>query len=99
MHRYWRLYLDGADGFQPDASPLRAPDLSGLPPAYVLTADRDPLRDEAEAYVAALREAGVPVQARRFHGTVHGFWRWLAVTDVSREAVDEVAAALRAALA
>jgi acetyl esterase len=99
MQRYWRLYLDGADGLQPDCSPLRAGDLEGLPPAFVLTADRDPLRDEGEAYAAALTEAGVPVQVRRFDGTVHGFWRWLAVTDVSHEAVRAVGGALRAALA
>jgi acetyl esterase len=99
MQRYWRLYLDGADGLQPDCSPLRAPDLGGVAPAFVLTADRDPLRDEGEAYAAALEQAGVPVTARRFDGTVHGFWRWLAVTDVSHRAVAEVGAALREALA
>jgi len=99
MQRYWNLYLDGADGLQPDASPLRAQDLAGSPPAFVLTADHDPLRDEGEAYADALRRAGVPVESRRADGTIHGFWRWLAATSVSRRAVDDVAAALRAALA
>jgi acetyl esterase len=99
MQRYWRLYLNGADGLQPDCSPLRATDLEGLAPAFVLTADRDPLRDEGEAYAAALAQAGVSATTRRFDGTIHGFWRWLAVADVSHRAVAEVGAALRGALA
>jgi acetyl esterase len=99
MQRFWNLYLGGADGLDPDASPLRCDDLAGSPPALVLSAAADPLRDEAEAYAEALREAGVPVEARRVEGTVHGFWRWLAATSVSRRTVEEVGAALRAALA
>ena len=98
MQRFWNLYLDGSDGLVPDASPLRADDLAGLPPAYVLTAGFDVLRDEGEAYAEALREAGVPTTARRFDGAIHGFWRWLASAKLSRAAVDEVAAALRARL-
>jgi len=98
MQRFWNLYLDGSDGLVPDASPLRAEDLAGLPPAYVLTAGFDVLRDEGEAYAEALREAGVPTTARRFDGAIHGFWRWLAAAELSRAAVDEVAAALRARL-
>jgi acetyl esterase len=65
----------------------------------VLTADHDPLRDEGEAYAEALRRAGVPVTARRIDGTIHGFWRWLAASKVSRRTVGEVAGALREALA
>ena len=99
MQRFWNLYLDGSDGLDPDASPLRAQDLEGMPPAFVLTAEADPLRDEGEAYAEALRDAGVPARHARFDGAIHGFWRWLAVTSMSRRAVDEVAAALRAALA
>jgi acetyl esterase len=98
MQRFWNLYLDGTEGLEPDTSPLRAEDLAGSPPALVLTADRDPLRDEGEAYAEALRRAGVPVQARRIEGTIHGFWRWLAASRCSRQAVDEVGAALRDAL-
>ncbi len=99
MQRFWNLYLDGADGMDPDASPLRSDDLAGSPPALVVTAECDPLRDEGEAYAAALRDAGVQVESRRVAGTVHGFWRWLAVADVSRRTVAEVGAALRRALA
>jgi acetyl esterase len=98
MRRYWGLYLRGADGGQPDASPLRADDLSGLPPAFVATAAADVLRDEGEAYGAALRAAGVRAAIRRYPGTVHGFWRWLARSKASRRAVGEVGAALRAAI-
>ena len=98
LQRYWNLYLDGADGFQPDASPLRADDLAGLPPTYVLTAEFDVLRDEGEAFVAKLRDAGVDVEHRRFEGTIHGFWRWMAATPKTREAIDTVGGWLRGSL-
>jgi len=99
MQRFWNLYLDGADGMHPDASPLRAQDLTGLPPAIVLTAGCDPLRDEGEAYADALRAAGVEVECHRYEGAIHGFWRWLAATQLSRRAVEQVAGALRGRLA
>jgi acetyl esterase len=98
MQRYWNLYLDGADGFQPDASPLRAHDLEGLPPTFVLTSEFDVLRDEGEAMADKLREAGVEVTHRRYDGTIHGFWRWMAGTDETRRAIAEVGAALRSTL-
>ncbi len=94
LQRFWNLYLDGADGFQADASPLRADDLAGLPPTFVLTAEFDVLRDEGEAFAGRLREAGVDVTLRRFEGAIHGFWRWMKSTPKTREAIDEVGAAL-----
>jgi acetyl esterase len=99
LQRYWNLYVDGVDGFQPDTSPLRADDLAGLPPTFVLTAELDVLRDEGEALAEKLREAGVQVTHRRYDGVIHGFWRWMALTPRTREAIDEVGAALRRALA
>ena len=63
----------GGDPRQPWASPLLAPDHTGLPPALILTAQFDPLRDDGEAYGERLRAAGVPAQVRRFDGAVHGF--------------------------
>ena len=99
MKRYWELYLDGADGRHPDASPLQASDLAGLPPAFVLTVRADVLRNEGESYAHALEAAGVPVTLSRYDGAVHGFFRWLAKSELSRRAVAEVGAALRAGVA
>ena len=98
MAWFWRHYLAGADPATPDASPLQAADLHGLPPAHVITAQYDPLRDEGEAYARALAEAGVPVVLRTHEGMTHGFFRWRAEIDEAHSAMDEVARAVRAAL-
>ena len=82
----------------PSASPLLAEDLSGLPPAYVTTAGFDPLRDEGEAYAERLKEAGVPVTLKRHEGLVHGFANTTWISEGSRSAMAEAAAALSAAI-
>jgi acetyl esterase len=99
MRWYWDHYLGGADGRAPDASPLRASFVGGLPPALVVGAEYDILRDEGEAYAARLAQAGVDATASRHPGVVHGFFRWRAVTGAAEDALREAAAALRSALA
>jgi acetyl esterase len=78
-------------------SPMRAPDLRGVAPAVVLTAEFDPLRDEGEEYAQRLRAAGIAVEQRRFDGMIHGFFGLSAAFDASRDAIDFVATALRRA--
>ena len=91
-------YLGRAgDRRHPHASPLRA-DVAGLPPAFVLTAECDPLRDQAEAYVAKLRSAGVRVSHQRYDGMIHPFLSLAGVVDGGRAAIADAAAALRAEL-
>jgi acetyl esterase len=83
------------DAADPYASPLRAVDLSGLPPAHVITAEFDGLRAQGEAYADRLREAGVPVTLRSYAGMIHGFCKFSADLTEARQARDEVAAVLR----
>jgi acetyl esterase len=100
MRWFWRHYLAREEqGQEPLASPLLAPSLAGLPPALVITAACDPLRDEGEAYAARLRDAGVPVTLTRYEGMFHGFMRMTRFLDKARAAVDEVAGSLRKAFA
>ncbi len=100
MQWFWKHYLEKEDdGRNPLASPLRADDLSGLPPATVITAEFDPLRDEGEAYAARLREARVPTEHTRYDGMIHGFFAMTQLLEPARQAVAQSAAALRRAFA
>jgi len=76
---------------------VRAADLSGLPPALVLTAGSDPLRDQGEVYAYRLREAGVPVRLRRYDGHVHSSTYLSRLFPSARRYLDDIAAGLRAA--
>ncbi|MFG1707293.1 alpha/beta hydrolase [Nonomuraea sp. M3C6] len=98
MAWFVRQYADGVDPADPRLSPLRLPDVSGLAPATVVTAGCDVLRDEGERYAHRLAEAGVPVEARRFDGAVHGFFGLPGLFDQAVEARDHVAERLRESL-
>jgi acetyl esterase len=98
MRWFWDQYLSGgAVGEPQDHSPLRALELAGVAPTLLITAEADPLRDEAEAYAERLRAAGVAVELHRYDGMIHGFIRMAAIVDQAGEAIDEVAAAVRRA--
>ncbi|MEH1058390.1 alpha/beta hydrolase [Micromonospora sp. CPCC 206171] len=94
MGFFWDAYAPpGVDRTQPDLDPLRA-DLTGLPPAVVITAELDLLSAEGERYAARLLAAGVPVTASRYQGLIHNFPRKLALFDAAHVALAQVAAAL-----
>jgi acetyl esterase len=96
---FWDHYApDPATRANADASPLRARDLSGLPPAVVLTAEHDVLRDEGEAYARRLREAGVPVLFKRFEGQMHAFFTMVNVLPGSAAAIAMVVEAIDGSL-
>jgi acetyl esterase/lipase len=104
MRWFWDQYTtDAAERARVTASPLRATtgQLAGLPPALVVTAEADVLRDEGEAYAAKLRAAGVPVTAVRYQGAIHDFVMLDALreTQAARSAIELAVGALRRALA
>lgn len=82
-------YLGDRDRTDPSISPLKATSLAGLPPAVVATAQFDPLRDEGEAYAAALDKAGVQVVVHRYDGLIHGFVGMVVLSQVATAATDE----------
>ncbi|HET6699033.1 MAG TPA: alpha/beta hydrolase [Nocardioidaceae bacterium] len=92
MRWFMRQYAGSADPADPRLSPLRADDLAGLPPAVVVTAGFDPLRDEGEAYAAALRAAGVLVESRRFDSLIHGFVDMGHVSSAAHDALVQTCA-------
>jgi acetyl esterase len=91
MIRFWRYYInDASEQRHPYAAPLNAADLSSLPPALILTAEYDPLRDEGEAYAARLRESGVPVKLTRYDGLIHGFLRMTAISSRAAATFEDI---------
>jgi acetyl esterase len=99
MDWFWGHYLGdvAARRGEPYASPLRATNLAGLPPALIITAEFDPLRDEGEAYGEALERAGVAAKVSRYDGMIHGFFGMGMMIDQANTAVQEAAGTLRLA--
>jgi acetyl esterase len=98
---FWEQYLTDPATQQddPQASPVRAASLAGLPPAFVVTAECDPSRDDAEAFAAKLAQAGVDVRHKRYAGMVHGFASWVGFLPGAREALTDAAQFLKTNLA
>jgi acetyl esterase len=95
MQRFWRHYVGSVDdGVDPRAAVLRAADLRNLPPATIVIAGCDILRDEAESYATRLRDAGVPVSVLRYPGQMHGFWIYSAASDIQRSVNADIRATL-----
>ncbi|MBL6454580.1 alpha/beta hydrolase [Belnapia sp. T6] len=96
---FWEKYLNSpSDAADPRASPLRAPDLRGLPPTMVLTAECDPLRDEGERYAERLLDAGVPTVLSRQAGMIHAFLLFTGMISGADRALGEACAWLRGTL-
>jgi acetyl esterase len=96
---FWDKYLAPGDARHPHASPMHAPDLRGLPPALVITAECDPLRDDGERFAERLREAGVPTTVSRYEGATHGFFTLAGLVAKADAAQTEACAWLRSAFA
>lgn len=99
IERLEELYLESAQASDPTVSVLHSADLSGFPPTYLGTAGFDPLRDEGEAFVGKLADAGVPVVHGKQSDLIHGYATMFPLGGRFREAVDEAATALRVGLA
>jgi acetyl esterase len=99
MEWFYGHYLAANDSSNPYACPALAKNFANLPPAFVVTAEFDPLRDEGESYAEALRQAGVAVKAKRYDGVCHGFVSMAKLLDIGKRAVADCCAELRAAIA
>ncbi|UCE18515.1 MAG: alpha/beta hydrolase [Gemmatimonadota bacterium] len=98
MKWYRNHYLQNkGQAMSPSVSPILADDLGGLPPAFVITAEFDVLRDEGEAYAHRLREKGIPVLCTRYEGMLHDFVILPGIFDRAQDAIDEICQALQVA--
>jgi acetyl esterase len=88
---FWQQYLGDRFGKEksPRAFPYHAEDHSGLPPAFVGTAECDPTRDDAERYGEVLAAKGVQVEVKRYAGMPHGFVSWLGIVPAAQQAIDD----------
>ena len=99
MEWFWTHYVRSpTDGIHPYCSPLLAPDHAGLPPAFIVTAEFDPLRDDGRCTPASSRPPGFRVHLHNYEGMIHGFFWMSGIMDQSRALVDEVGKEVRAAL-
>jgi len=99
MHWFWDQYIpEPVERLHPHASPLRAEDLTRLPPALVVLAGYDPLLSEGESYSAKLMSADVPVTELRYDGLIHGFFQFSEILPVAGDALNEIADAFRTML-
>jgi acetyl esterase len=98
MEWFMGHYLSDEERAETMASPLLHENLSGLPPCFVATCEYDPLRDEGEAYAAALKSAGCHVESKRYDGLIHGAANMTGVLDLGRQLVADVSSHLRSAL-
>jgi acetyl esterase len=98
MDWFAEQYVPPSERRNPYAAPWYAADLRGLPPAMVLTAECDPLRDQGEAYARRLQQAGVAVEHKRYEGMIHPFLSLGGIVDTARTAIADAAAAVRRAV-
>ncbi|CAN5326869.1 alpha/beta hydrolase [soil metagenome] len=98
MRWFWDNYADPTQRLDPDASPILADDLTGLPPALVLVAEYDALCDESIAYARRLATAGVEVTVDRYENMIHGFFALVGLLDQAKIAVESVGSACSSAL-
>jgi len=95
MDWFWDHYTDPADRADPKASPLNAADLSNLPPAFIATAEFDPLRDQGKAYAVALENAGNEVRYANYPGQIHTSFAGVGVIPTANGARQDIADALK----
>jgi acetyl esterase len=88
MKWFWEQYASVDHVREPYLSPLQAKTFADLPPALIISAEYDPLRDQGELYAKRLNEAGVPATVKRFDGMIHGFFHMSGFIEAGREAID-----------